>query len=102
MLRHRLMSDKPAALSPSTRFTDVFVTDEQTGSCWTAGKAEIREGLIRIEIGRRAAAAAPAEVVSQPKHTFTFHALDAAGRKRTFVNLVVDRDRTTGKVIVFR
>ena len=93
------MSDKPAALSPSTRFTDVFVTDEQTGVCWSAGKAEIREGLIRIEIARRAANPSVAE---QPKHTFTFLARDGAGRQRTFVNLVLDRDRTTGKVVVFR
>lgn len=92
------MSDKPAALSPSTRFTDVFVTDEQTGVCWSAGKAEIREGLIRIEIARRT----PVAPVEQPKHTFTFLARDGAGRQRTFVNLVVDRDRTTGKVLVFR
>lgn len=96
------MSDKPAALSPSTRFTDVFVTDEQTGVCWTAGKAEIHEGLIRIEIARKPHSPEQPKPVDQPKHTFTFLARDGAGRQRTFVNLVVDRDRTTGKVIVFR
>jgi hypothetical protein len=96
------MSDKPAALSPSTRFTDVFVTDEQTGACWTAGKAEIREGLIRIEIARKPRSGEQVKPADQPKHTFTFLARDGAGRQRSFVNLVVDRDLTTGKVVVFR
>ena len=92
------MADK-ASRARSTQFTDVLVTNEQTGVCWSAGKAEIHQGLIRIELARRAA---PPQCTEQPKQTFTLQGRDAAGRQRSFVNLVVDRDQTTGSVVVFR
>ena len=82
---------------PATTFTDITITNDQTGESWRARAAAIVEGRVEVSLPR-SVAFPPAATGT---NTFTVSAIDGAGRRRTFPGLTVDRTRTTRTTAVF-
>lgn len=79
------------------RFTEVVVTNEQTGAVWKARTAEVLAGRIHVKPARTA----PEGMFAMATYTFTIIARDGAGRLRTFVSVVVDRSVEGEGAVVF-
>lgn len=86
----------PPSSSPATTFHDVLVTEDQTGSSWSARGAVIVAGAIEVTFTKL-----PPELLASPSHTFTITAADGGYRRRTFSHVIVDHARTKKMVAVF-
>jgi hypothetical protein len=79
--------------SPATLFHDVLVVCDQTREEWTAGTAEVREGLVFVPM---------ASFTYTPGRTYTVTARDGGERLRSFLNVTVEWPRSGSGVVAFR